>query len=102
MIYNKLVRDKIPEIITKQGEIPHIRILEEEEFRICLEQKLDEEVAEFHKDKSAEELADILEVLYALTETLGYSKEELEELCREKREKRGGFRRKIFLISKEG
>ena len=49
--------------VFKSGEIPKIRILEEEEYHRCLEAKLDEEVAEFHADKNAEELADILEVV---------------------------------------
>lgn len=102
MTYNKLVRDKIPEIIRKQGETPHTRILGGEEYTRCLEQKLDEEVAEYHKDRNVEELADILEVVYALAEDLGCSVEQLMEVYREKHEKRGGFRERIFLISKEG
>ena len=97
----KLVRDRIPEIIEKNGEIPHIRILPEEEYRRCLEAKLDEEVAEFHADQNAEELADILEVVFALSETLGCSKEELLALCQEKHDRRGGFSERIFLIGKE-
>lgn len=102
MEYNKLVRDKIPEIIKNQGEMPHIRILEDEEYTRCLEKKLDEEVAEYHKDRNVEELADILEAVYALAEDLGCSVEQLMEVYREKHEKRGGFRERIFLISKEG
>ncbi|MBQ8835107.1 MAG: nucleoside triphosphate pyrophosphohydrolase [Oscillospiraceae bacterium] len=100
--YNKLVRDKIPAIIEAQGERPHIRILEGEEYTRRLEQKLDEEVAEYHADKNLAELADILEVVCALAEDLGHTKEELLEVYREKHEKRGGFRDRIFLISKEG
>ena len=97
----KLVRDRIPEIIEKSGEIPHIRILEEEEYRRCLEAKLDEEVAEFHADQNAEELADILEVVYALAEANGCSREELLSVYRKKHDARGGFRDRVFLISKE-
>ena len=102
MIYNKLVRDKIPAIIESQGQIPHTRILSNEEYTAALEQKLDEEVGEYHKDKNLEELADILEVVCALAENLGHSKEELLEACRRKHEQRGGFRDRIYLISKEG
>ena len=102
MEFNKLVRDKIPAIIEAQGETPHIRILDDGEYAVCLEKKLDEEVAEFHRDKNVEELADILEVVFSLAESLGCSREELMDVCRRKREKRGGFRDKIFLISKEG
>ena len=101
MEYNKLVRDKIPQIIEKQGEKPNIRILENAEFTQCLEKKLDEEVAEYHKDRNTEELADILEVVFALAENLGCSTEQLMEVYREKHEKRGGFRDRVFLISKE-
>ena len=102
VIYNKLVRDKIPEMIRAQGESPNIRILEQEEYLQHLEQKLDEEVAEYHRDKNPEELADILEVVYALAENLGATKEELLAIYHKKNESRGGFAEKIFLISKEG
>lgn len=102
MMYNKLVRDRIPEIIRSQGETPNIRILNDQEYRLHLERKLDEEVAEFHKDKNLEELADILEVMYALTENLGFSKEDLIETFQKKHDDRGGFSDRIFLISKEG
>ena len=102
MVYNKLVRDQIPAIIEAAGERPHIRILEQEEYSRLLEEKLDEEVGEFHKEKNLEELADILEVVYALAEDLGCSGEELAEVFQEKHEQRGGFRNRIFLISKEG
>ena len=99
--YHKLVRDKIPEIIRNGGEVPKVRILEQEEYLACLEKKLDEEVTEFHQDKNAEELADILEVVYALAEGIGCSKDELLSLCDQKRAARGGFEKRIFLISKE-
>lgn len=102
MEYNKLVRDKIPQIIEAQGEKPNIRILGAEEYTKCLERKLDEEVREFHTERNPEELADILEVVFALSEDLGCSREELMNIYQEKHEKRGGFRNKIFLISKEG
>ena len=102
MTYNKLVRDKIPELIRNQGEIPRILILGDEEYTAALEQKLDEETTEFHKEKNLEELADLLEVIYALAENLGYSKNDLLRLYEQKHEKRGGFENRIFLISKEG
>lgn len=102
MVYQKLVRDKIPQLIQSHGEVAHIRILDQAEYTACLEDKLNEEVKEFHTGKNLEELADILEVVFALSENLGYSREELLECCREKREKRGGFRDRVFLIAKEG
>ena len=101
MVYNKLVRDKIPEIIEKQGQKPTIRIMEEEEYIQALEQKLDEEVGEFHRDKNTEELADILEVVFALAKTLDCSVDELMQVYQKKHDARGGFEQRIFLISKE-
>ena len=102
MLYNKLVRDKIPEIIAQQGESANIRVLSDKEYTAALEQKLDEETREFHKERNLEELADILEVIYALAEDLGYSKDDLLQVYNQKHEKRGGFRNRVFLISKEG
>ena len=100
-IYNKLVRDKIPEIIAQSGEKPSVRILDQQEYMACLESKLDEEVGEYHRDKNAEELADILEVVFALAKSLNVSEEELLALRREKNLRRGGFDGRIFLIGKE-
>ena len=101
MVYNKLVRDNIPDIIRKQGKNPCIRILEAEAYTHALEQKLDEETAEFHKEKNLEELADILEVVYALAEDLGSSKAELHRVYEQKHEARGGFEKKYLLIRTE-
>lgn len=101
MIYNKLVRDKIPQIIRSQGEIPQTRQLTDDEYLPLLEQKLDEEVGEYHTDRTVEELADILEVVFALARAQGVSKEALLEVYREKHHARGGFREKCFLVSKE-
>lgn len=101
MIYNKLVRDNIPAIIEAQGETPHFRTLSDEEYQLSLEQKLDEEVGEYHRDKTAEELADILEVVYALAATAGCSREQLMDVYQKKHDTRGGFGKRIFLISKE-
>ena len=100
-IYHKLVRDRIPEMIEEKGETANIRILPDDEYILCLEQKLDEEVNEYHRDKNAEELADILEVVFALAATLGVSPEELLKICAQKRQDRGGFSDRIYLISKE-
>ena len=102
MVYNKLVRDKIPDIIRKQGENPCVRVLDDKAYTHALEQKLDEETAEFHKEKNIEELADILEVVYALAEDLGSSKAELHHVYEQKHEAHGGFQRRMFLISKDG
>ena len=97
-VYNKLVRDRIPEIIASTGDKYKIRTLSDAEYIEMLDAKLDEELKEYHEDKNIEELADILEVLYAVAKARGYSKEELEETRLKKREKRGGFDNKILLI----
>lgn len=99
--YHKLVRDKIPEVIEAQGERPYVRILDDGEFLHHLEAKLDEEVMEYHRDKNAEELADILEVVFALADAIGCPREHLMEVYRKKHDARGGFGERIFLISKE-
>ena len=101
MEYNKLIRDKIPEIIEGKGGKADIRVLSDEEYPIYLEAKLDEEVGEYHRDHTAEELADILEVVYALAESIGCSKEELLEIYQRKHDARGGFEKKLLLISTE-
>ena len=92
----KLVRDKIPEIIEASGATPLTRILETEEYLACLETKLDEEVNEYHESKQIEELADILEVVYALAEALGCSRERLMEVYEKKNAARGGFKKRIY------
>lgn len=99
--FNKLVRDRIPEIIEKNGEKAIVRILEDAEYKYYLEKKLDEEVAEYHESKELLELADILEVVYSLCEVQGYSVDELISEYQKKHEERGGFYKKIFLIGKE-
>ena len=98
MEYNKLVRDKIPALMEAQGKRPETRILSGEEYTRRLEQKLDEETAEFHADHSIEELADILEVVLALAEDMGCGREDLMKVYSRKHEARGGFREGIFLI----
>lgn len=101
MVYNKLVRDQIPEIIRCQGARPVIRVLDDGEYTRCLEEKLDEEVAEYHRDRNLEELADILEVVFALAEDLGASRELLMKVYQAKHDERGGFADRLFLIAKE-
>ena len=100
IFFNKLVRDRIPEIIEEQGYECDCRILNNDEFSVLLEHKLDEEVQEFHHDQSLEELADILEVVISLCENKGYTKEELINTYLKKQKEKGGFSRKIYLISK--
>lgn len=99
IIYNKLVRDKIPEIIKASGKTCETEILSREEYIRMLDKKLDEELAEYHKDNNIEELADLLEALYAIAKARGFSIEELEHVRIEKQKARGGFDEKILLKS---
>ncbi|MUT65717.1 nucleoside triphosphate pyrophosphohydrolase [Paenibacillus sp. NEAU-GSW1] len=101
-IYNKLVRDRIPEIIEKQGLEFSSRILDSEEYVAELRKKVLEETGEYlsaqtNKD-AVEELADVLEIIQALAEAHGASVQELERVRAEKAEKRGGFKERIYLI----
>ena len=95
--YNKLVRDRIPEIIESSGKTCTVEILSDEDYLRMVDAKLDEELAEYHKDQNIEELADLLEVIYAATKARGYSIEQLETVRSEKAAKRGAFDKKILL-----
>ena len=97
-IYNKLVRDLIPDIIEKSGNECRTRILSDDEYLKMLDAKLDEELSEYHQDQSIEELADLLELIQAAAIARGFTLEELESVRAEKAKKRGGFDKKIFLI----
>ena len=99
IVYNKLVRDNIPAIIEASGKRCEIEILTEEEYVKMLDKKLDEELAEYHQEQNVEELADLLEVLYAAAQARGYSIERLHQVRDEKRNARGGFEKRIFLQS---
>lgn len=92
-----VVRDKIPQIIEEDNKKCSIRVLDDEEYLQMVDAKLDEELAEYHKDQNVEELADLLEVIYAAAKARGYSIEELERIRKEKADKRGAFDKKIFL-----
>ncbi len=99
-IYNKLVRDKIPEIIKSNGEEPITRVLTDEEYKIELEKKLKEEEQEAlsatGKDR-IEELADMLEIIKYLAKLENATLEEIIAIAQEKGAKRGTFENKIFL-----
>lgn len=101
MIYDKLVRDKIPEIIEREGKKAHFRVLDKSEYKEYLEKKLDEEVAEFHESKSVEELADVVEVLLALIYEYGYGVCDVYEKRCIKTKENGAFEKKICLVEVE-
>lgn len=104
-VYNKLVRDRIPEIIGNSGKKFTTKILEDEQYEIELKKKLREEMDEYQNalsdDEALEELADLLELMYALAKVHGANIEEVERIRKEKAFKRGRFEEKIFLIEVE-
>ena len=97
MKYSKLVRDRIPQIIEASGKICATEILSDEAYLRLVDAKLDEELAEYHSDQNIEELADLLEVIYAAAMARGYTLEQLEAVRAEKTAKRGAFAKKILL-----
>jgi predicted house-cleaning noncanonical NTP pyrophosphatase (MazG superfamily) len=97
MKYNKLVRDKIPEIIRKRGAKPIIHIANKKEYWKTLKEKLREEVNEFLMNSNKDELVDILEIIYAICDFKKIDKNELERLRKKKSKERGGFKKRIIL-----
>ncbi len=95
--YNQLVRDKTPKIIKDNGMIATTHVANDNEMFVMLQKKLKEEVWEFMIDESVEELADILEVIYAICENKWFSIEEIEKIRKEKRKEKGWFDKKIIL-----
>ena len=96
-VYNKLVRDKIPEIINADNKKAITSILNDEEYIIALNNKLQEEMKEYIEDNNVEELADIVEVIYGILDYKNVSIEEFENIRKAKVEKRGAFKKRIFL-----
>ena len=95
--YDKLVRDKIPQVLDSKGITCTIRIVEGQEYIDWLSAKLKEEVEEFIQDNNEEEIADIMEVLRAIIAAHGFSSEYIEEIRKNKLEERGGFSAKLVL-----
>jgi predicted house-cleaning noncanonical NTP pyrophosphatase (MazG superfamily) len=93
----KLVRNRIPEVIEKSGRKAITHAANEKEYMEGLRSKLKEEVGEFLESGDAEELADIIEVVYALSELAGMPAKELERMRKRKAKERGGFDKKIIL-----
>jgi predicted house-cleaning noncanonical NTP pyrophosphatase (MazG superfamily) len=103
--YNKLVRDKIPQIIESKGKKLSIKVLNDEDYIKYLKEKAYEELDEYCAAKTdgeaVEELADLLEVIRALAKQHSSSIEEVEAVRKDKSEKRGAFHEKVFLIEVE-
>ena len=96
-VYNKLVRDRIPEIIEKDGKRCVCETLPQGQYIAMLDAKLNEELAEYQQSKSLEELADLLEVIGAVVRARGYTWEQLTDIRMKKKEERGGFEKRILL-----
>ena len=94
---DKLVRDRIPEIIKHAGENPVTHKASDEEYWTRLQDKLQEEVKEFLENSSKEELTDVLEVLYAICDFKQWDRSIIESLRQEKANQRGGFKERIIL-----
>ncbi len=100
-VYQKLVRDRIPEIIEAQGKKCEVRTLDDEDLLLELNRKLQEELAEYLESGTVEELADLVEVAQAILRLKGISKKNFEEIMAKKREERGGFEERVYLIKIE-
>ena len=100
-IYKKLIRDKIPEIIKAKNGMPRISVLSKTDFKKALKSKMAEETKELLKAKSKSdvlnELSDIQELIMAIAENYKISMNEIEKYRKRKLQKRGGFRKKLFL-----
>lgn len=97
-IYNKLIRDNIPNIIKADGKECTVEITEGEELIKLLNEKLQEEVDEYFESNDIEELADIVEVIHGILHNRGVTAEELENIRLKKKEERGGFSKGIKLL----
>ena len=100
-VYNKLVRDKIPDILSEAGKKYKAHYATEAEYAEKLKEKLLEEVNEFLENPCIEELADIFEVFSTLIGTLGHTVGELRECAMKKVAERGAFSSRIILESVE-
>lgn len=95
--YNKLIRDKIPEIIVKSGKQPIFETLDDETYKKYLHEKLVEEIQEYLESDSIEELADLVEIIYALLDYKGISINAFEDLRKKKAVENGAFNKRLLL-----
>lgn len=95
--YNKAVRDRIPDIIRASGKECEVKVLAKDEFVEALAQKLQEELDEYRQSGDVAELADLVEVVYAIVEHKGISMADFERLREEKLRARGGFKKRLLL-----
>ncbi len=96
-VYNKLVRDKIPEIIEQSGKQAIYKKVSGQEYLESLNAKLGEELQEYLDSQSIEELADLAEVVYAILDDKNISLQEFELIRKQKVQERGAFKEKLLL-----
>lgn len=101
-VYNKLVRDRIPQVVEEAGKTPITRILQQHEHLVEIKYKMQEEALEFQQatqqTEAIEELADVLELIHAALHVYGVSYEQLEQVRLDKKHTRGGFSEGVYLI----
>lgn len=100
-IYNKLIRDKIPEVIKSKGAIPQVSVLADEEYKRFLKMKMTEEAKELleaqNRDEILNELSDIQELIQAIAKNNDITLDEIEKQREKKLQEKGGFEKKLFL-----
>ena len=103
--YNKLIRDRIPEIIKRAGERPYLRVLNKKEYLKEIKKKVLEEAKELietkNKKEVLDEIVDIQELIDVLSLEIGFRKPQIKKQQRIKNRKRGGFKKRLFLIKTE-
>jgi predicted house-cleaning noncanonical NTP pyrophosphatase (MazG superfamily) len=97
-IYNKLIRDKIPEIIAKSGKKAIVEKVDGEEYFRLLNEKLGEELNEYMETYDIEELADLVEIIYAILDYQNVTVEEFENIRKKKAQQRGAFKERLVLL----
>jgi predicted house-cleaning noncanonical NTP pyrophosphatase (MazG superfamily) len=97
-VSNKLVRDRIPDIIEANGEYCETRVLDEDEYVQHLHEKLGEELREYQESRDIEELVDLMEIIYTIASHHGVCQTELDQKRETKRRDRGGFTKRLFLM----
>src|SRR6056297_2567864 len=99
--FNKLIRDRIPEIIEEAGNDYELEILDDESYFKALNNKLEEELEEYKESKEIMELDDLVEIIYAILDYKDISREKFEKMRKNKQKERGGFEKKLFLKKAE-
>ena len=95
--YNKLIRDKIPQIIEATGKSAIVEKVSDDSYETLLNQKLTEELQEYLDSNDIEELADLVEVIYAILDSRNISIQDFESIRLNKVLKRGAFKERLLL-----